>query len=79
MTEQELRELVRRLVHDRLRTTPHDGFAHHPDAPAPLIDVRHHPSHATFRVSDGAETGGPCVIEPRVSCDHCGYCKSMGH
>ena len=79
MTEQELRELVRRLVHDRLGTAPHHVSAHHPHMPAQLIDVRHHPSHATFRVPDGAETGGPCVIEPHVSCDHCGYCKSMGH
>ena len=24
-------------------------------------------------------TGDACVIEPRVTCNHCGYCKSHGH
>jgi len=79
MTEQELRELVRRLVHERLGNAPYHASVQPPHAPVPLLDVRQHPSHATFRVSDGAEMGGPCVIEPDVSCDHCGYCKSMGH
>lgn len=22
---------------------------------------------------------GPCVIEPNVACNHCGYCESHGH
>ena len=27
----------------------------------------------------GADTDGPCLIEPAVMCNHCGYCKSYGH
>jgi threonine dehydrogenase-like Zn-dependent dehydrogenase len=23
--------------------------------------------------------GDACVIEPGVTCNHCGYCKSHGH
>ena len=23
--------------------------------------------------------GSPCVIEPHVGCNQCGYCVSMGH
>jgi hypothetical protein len=78
MTDEELRHLVRRVVADRLGTNPQAG-PHAHDGPVTLLDVRAHTSHATFRVPAGAETGGPCVIEPAVACDHCGYCKSMGH
>jgi len=38
-----------------------------------------HPSHLTFTVPSGADADGPCIIEPAVMCNHCGYCKSMGH
>ena len=78
MNEQELRQLVRRVVAERLggearATTARDASNAH------VLDVRTHASHAMFRVASGSEIGGPCVIEPQVSCDHCGYCKSMGH
>jgi hypothetical protein len=79
MTEQELRELVRRVVADRLADASPGAGADAVSALMPLRDVRSHASHATFRVPEGSEIGGPCVIEPDVSCDHCGYCKSMGH
>ena len=26
-----------------------------------------------------ADVGGPCLIEPAVPCNHCGYCQSHGH
>jgi hypothetical protein len=35
-----------------------------------------HPSHYRYTL---AAPDGTCVIEPAVSCDHCGYCKSHGH
>ena len=41
--------------------------------------MHQHASHTMFTVPAGAETGGPCVIEPTVACNHCGYCKSLGH
>jgi hypothetical protein len=80
MTEQELRNLVRRVVAERLGSASQASGGHtllplH----APVVDLRTHASHAVFRVPAGSETGGPCVIEPHVSCDHCGYCKSLGH
>ncbi len=25
------------------------------------------------------ESDGPCLIEPAVACNHCGYCQSHGH
>ena len=79
MTDEELRYLVRRVVADRLGSGPQASGAHALHVPATVLDVQSHASHATFRVPDGSETGGPCVIEPAVPCNHCGYCKSMGH
>ena len=75
MNEQELRQLVR------------DTIARHGGAPGAALPravhqapaPRTHASHAMFALTDGADAGGPCVIEPAVPCNHCGYCKSYGH
>ena len=37
---------------------------------------RSHASHGLLPVPSG---DGPCLIEPAVMCNHCGYCKSYGH
>ena len=77
MTEQELRALVR------------DAIARHQAAAADLpgrprrsserAEAGAHPSHLLLPVADGASSDGPCIIEPAVQCNHCGYCKSYGH
>ena len=36
-----------------------------------------HGSHGIFMVEPVGD--GECIIEPSVRCDHCGYCKSLGH
>ena len=39
-----------------------------------------HPSHALLKVLPGSDADdGMCVIEPRVRCNHCGFCQSFGH
>jgi hypothetical protein len=80
VTEQELRILVRDAIARHAagaRSTPRaeDGLM---ATPPPAI-MRQHPSHGLFAVPAGADTDGPCVIEPAVACNHCGYCKSYGH
>ncbi len=30
-----------------------------------------------FALPAGADADGPCIIEPAVACNHCGYCKSL--
>jgi hypothetical protein len=67
MTEQELRALVRTAIARVHVTAPLE-----PSHPS-------HASHAVFMVPDGSDAEGPCIIEPTVMCNHCGYCKSMGH
>lgn len=76
MTEQEIRAIVRDAIarHGAVRTAaPGHGSI------APLAALRQHPSHALFALPAGADSEGPCIIEPAVACNHCGYCKSYGH
>jgi hypothetical protein len=83
MTEQELRTLVRESI------ARHLGSSSAPPAQLASADVApghlrtrapaHPPSHWLFSVPTGADADGPCVIEPTVTCNHCGYCKSYGH
>jgi hypothetical protein len=94
MTEQELRALVRQAIArhtgthsptdvgsfsafaeasaDRRSSLASGGWS---DPPSVLSD----PAHAMFVVPTGADADGPCIIEPAVMCNHCGYCKSLGH
>jgi hypothetical protein len=71
MTEAELRELVRAAIARR--------FDNVPAVPAGDAAIRSHPSHSMLPLSRGADSGGPCLIEPAVLCNHCGYCISYGH
>jgi hypothetical protein len=74
MTEEELRLLVRQAI-ARVQGAPsHLALS---DAPPHLARLA--PSHLTFTVPSGGDEGGPCIIEPAVPCNHCGYCKSLGH
>ena len=36
-------------------------------------------SHASHYRYDVPKSGDACVIEPGVTCNHCGYCESHGH
>jgi hypothetical protein len=75
MTDDELRALVREAI------AKHLG----PEAPAPPAAAaptpvwRAHVSFGKFLLPRGDDEGGPCLIEPTVSCNHCGFCQSYGH
>jgi hypothetical protein len=72
MNEPELRALVREVIARTVRQ----------DQPAGRNEVAHahrHASHGMFVLPVGTDTDGPCLIEPAVMCNHCGYCKSYGH
>jgi hypothetical protein len=83
MTEQELRALVREAIARHVGGSgglpSHEASTDRParlEGPGPAyVDA----SHTMFRVLDGSQTDGPCIIEPAVMCNHCGYCKSYGH
>jgi hypothetical protein len=71
MNEEMLRAMIREAVARRL--------AQAPDAAVPPVDagpVATDPSHGRYLLP---ASGGPCLIEPAVSCNHCGYCESHGY
>jgi hypothetical protein len=69
MNEDALRDMVRAAVARRLATPAagHDNLQLH---------VASDMSHQRYALPD---SGGPCLIEPAVTCNHCGYCQSHGH
>ena len=74
MTEQELRTVVREAIARNAWKAPASNSGR-----VPVIGATPHASHGMFVVQAGADQDGPCIIEPAVPCNHCGYCKSYGH
>lgn len=75
VTERELRAMIREAI------ARHTGGGQMVDAvaaSAPALPSAGgvHGSHALFAL---VAVGDDCVIEPSRPCDHCGYCKSLGH
>ncbi len=76
MTDDELRALVRDAIARHLGGAAQPA---QPTAAAPVPLWRAHPSFARLLVPSGTDMDGPCVIEPTVHCNHCGFCQSYGH
>jgi len=76
MNEQEIRALVREAIARQAAAAPHGAPA---AGSLQASGLRFHPSHGLFMVPTGSDADGPCIIEPAVTCNHCGYCKSYGH
>jgi len=78
MNDQELRSLVRDAVARHLsRPVPRQLAPSAPAVPAFVsLQAGAHPSHAMYLIVNATDS---CVIEPSVTCNHCGYCKSHGH
>jgi hypothetical protein len=79
VTDAELRSLVRAAVARHLGGVRTAVEASLPGtapaaAPRPWGD---HPSHHLYVTLVNASEA--CVIEPSVTCTHCGFCKSHGH
>jgi hypothetical protein len=74
MNEQELRLLVREAIARHL-----GGAGTIAPSQPRTVEPVHHFSHGLFVVPSGGDSEGPCIIEPSVMCNHCGYCKSYGH
>ena len=71
ISDEDLRTMVREAVGRLARSGP--AAAPHAD-PLPA-----HASHGRLALIAGGDGQGGCLIEPAVSCTHCGYCQSMGH
>jgi hypothetical protein len=71
MNEDALRALVRdTLARMNARDTPQEPN------PGALRQLAPHPSQYQYQLTPSE---GPCLIEPGVPCNHCGYCQSHGH
>ena len=71
MNEDALRALVRETI-ARLQSRGEPIVG---EAPR-LLHLASHPSNYQY---DLPPSDGPCIIEPGVQCNHCGYCQSHGH
>ncbi len=73
ISEQELRSMIRDAIARQRGAQPR------PAAPGTTMNVerRAHASHVMLSVEPVGD--GECIIEPSVRCDHCGYCRSLGH
>ena len=71
MNEDALRALVRETL-ARLNSSA----SPQPPDPGTLLQFTSHPSHYQYPLPP---SDGPCLIEPGVQCNHCGYCQSHGH
>ena len=74
MNDQELRALVRDAVQRHVGSRA--SATELPAPPAAHPPISGHPSHFKYVLIN---PGDACVIEPGVTCNHCGYCKSHGH
>ncbi len=70
MNEDALRALVREVVSRHLDT---EDALRRDERP---LTFTSHASHFRYTLPP---SGGPCLIEPTVQCNHCGYCESHGH
>jgi hypothetical protein len=68
--EDALRAMIREVIAKRTGSAEPDA------APSQRLAFAAHPSHDRYAL---AGSGGACLIEPTVQCNHCGYCQSHGH
>ena len=72
MNEDALRAIVRETI---ARVSAHGEAPPVSGAPQ-LLHLASHPSSYQY---DLPPSDGPCLIEPGVPCNHCGYCQTHGH
>jgi hypothetical protein len=75
VSEQELRAMIREAIARQAGGSQAREISNAPAGDAVVLHV--HASHHLFPVPPGGD--GECIIEPTVRCNHCGYCKSLGH
>lgn len=80
MDEQHVRQLVRQAIARHLGPSPATPSSPPAAAPLPAASSGEHAtiSFARFHLTrPAADT--ECLIEPTVTCNHCGHCQCYGH
>ena len=80
MTDEELRSLVREAVARHLAGSTSVPTPGPTPAVGPGVRSGSGPDPAFHRYSlaRGDDGDGACLIEPKVRCNHCGFCQSHG-
>lgn len=79
MDERQVRLLVQQAIARHMGTAPSEAaWSAHRTAPAAPVAGRAQVSFARFElVRPAGEI--ECLIEPTVTCTHCGHCQCYGH
>ncbi|BCS31485.1 hypothetical protein TBR22_A06860 [Luteitalea sp. TBR-22] len=81
MTEEQVRALVRDALArhlDSARAGTTGPAAARACVPA-ATSLKSHLAFGRFVSLAPTEPDAPCVVEPQVTCHHCGFCQSYGH
>ena len=71
-------EALRALVRETIARVQSRGDRPVSDAPQ-LLDLSNRAPHPSNYQYNLPPSDGPCIIEPGVPCNHCGYCQTHGH
>lgn len=78
MDEQQVRLLVRQAIARHMGTPPASAPVARPAVSEAVPPAPAHLAFARFHlVRPAGET--ECLIEPTVTCNHCGHCQCYGH
>lgn len=73
MNEDALRALIRDAI---ARAGARSASSEFVPGDVPQLLHMAHPSTYQYALPP---SDGPCIIEPAVACNHCGYCQTHGH
>jgi hypothetical protein len=79
MNEDALRALVREVIGRHMGHAAAPASCGPAAPPAGSVPLAWRASHSRYPLFSGEDLDGPCLIEPVVRCNHCGYCQSHGH
>ena len=68
-------DALRAIIRDTIARVSARESGSPADAPQ-LLHMAAHPSAYQYALPP---SDGPCIIEPGVACNHCGYCQTHGH
>jgi hypothetical protein len=72
MNDEALRAIIRDTIARVAARTAEPAVSDEPR----LLHMTSHPSNYQYALPP---SDGPCIIEPGVPCNHCGYCQTHGH
>lgn len=79
MNEEAVRALVREVIARHMGRATEPAPRHSTTGHARSVPLAWRASHSRYALLSGEDLDGPCLIEPVVRCNHCGFCQSHGH